>query len=94
MADKKNKYLNIGSVVRYEDNESIQLDNGPLIELVNYLKAHGKQYLEGLSLEEIRERQKLKKDDARYIPRIRFYFFEPHEKAPNFIKKNVSIKLK
>lgn len=88
------KYLNIGAIVENEGKESIQLDNGSLKELVDFLKEHGKKYLMGKSLEEIRNGQKLKRDDPNFIPRIRLYFFDPHEKAPAFIKQNVSIKVK
>jgi len=93
MSDKS-KYLNIGSVVDFEGKEKLQLDNGALAELVEFLKAHGKKYLMDKSLEEIRNGQKQKKDHTDYIPRINLYYFEPSEKAPSFVRWNVAVKVR
>lgn len=91
---EKGKYLNIGQIVTFEGQEKMQLDNGALAELVSFLKEHGKKYLMEKSLEEIRAGQKLKKDDPNYIPRLNLYFFEPNEKAPEFVVKNVAVKVR
>jgi hypothetical protein len=94
MADKEKKYLTIGSVTEFDGKEQIQLDNGSLKEFLDYLRDHGKKYLEAKSLEEIRAGQKLKSDVEGHIPRLRLYFFTPNDKAPKFIKANVAIKLR
>jgi hypothetical protein len=88
------KYLNVGAIVTFEDKEKLQLDNSALAELVGFLKEHGKKYLEGKSIEEIRNGQKQKKDHPDYIPRINLYYFEPSEKAPSFVRWNVAVKVR
>ena len=88
------KYLNVGAIVEFEGKEKLQLDNGALAELVQFLKEHGKKYLTDKSLEEIRTGQKQKKDHPDYIPRINLYYFEPSEKAPSFVRWNVAVKVR
>ena len=91
--EKKKKYLSVGSVLQFanKDGDSkafISLDNGSLKEFVDYLTQFGTKHLKGLSLEEIREKTKEGK-----IPRISLNYFDPSEKSPSFVKKNIALKL-
>ena len=88
MSEKK-KYLNIGSVLQFDEGSPfISLDNSMLKEFVEYLKEFGEKNLKGLTVDEIREKTKSKE-----IPRITINYYNPGEKAPSIIKKNLAIKL-
>ena len=92
MSEQK-KYLAIGSLVENEDRngnayEQISLDNTNLKEFVEYLTGFGKKYLAGKTDDEIKAAMKSKD-----IPRIYLSFYDPSDKAPDFIKKNVVLKL-
>jgi hypothetical protein len=91
MSDKK--YLTVGSVLQFssesgEGNAFISLDLVSLKEFVDFLNKFGETHLKGLSMEQIREGVKNKE-----IPRISLSYYDPNEKAPDFIKKNVVLKL-
>lgn len=83
------KYLTMGSIVEFSGEKSITLDNTALREFVEFLMEHGEKYLQGLSNEEIRAGEK-----AKDIPRLRIYMFDPNEKAPEFVVKNLAVKVR
>jgi hypothetical protein len=90
MSEKTKRYLNLGSVLQFssdgkEDTPFISLDNSVLKEFVEYLQEFGAKHLKGLTVEEIRANKKL--------PRVRINYYNPNEKAPAFVKKNLAIKL-
>lgn len=90
---KKSKYLPIGNVVDFGKGESITLDNVQLKNFLDALKKHGKKHLGDLSEEEIMAAQKIKYGEDGHLPRFQIYRFAPSEKAPEFIKGNLAIKL-
>lgn len=84
------KYLNIGSLVRNKgkdgsEYESIVLDNVNLKAFVELLTAHGSKHLKDLEPSEVMKNKKL--------PRIYVNLYNPNEKAPDFIVKNLAIKI-
>lgn len=91
------KYLTFGSIVEVNTNsgtfQKIQIDNEKLDELLNLLDGHFQKKVSGLSVDEIRQAQKLKWDDPNRLPRIEVSIFDPNEKAPDFIKGNLAIKI-
>jgi len=89
--EKKSMYLAIGAVVQFDGEDAnpfISLDASNLKDFVEYLQTYGAKYLKGLSTDEIRAGVKDKT-----IPRINLNYYSPSEKAPDFIKKNVVLKL-
>lgn len=88
MSDKK--YLSVGSIVEFDDGKAfISIDNLTLRGFMDYVSEHGAKFLKGLTEDEIKEGQK-----SGDIPRIRIYMFEPNDKAPDFIKKNLALKVR
>jgi len=84
-------YRQIGSVIQFDGEDEtpkIQLDSSALKEFVAFLQEFGEKNLKGLSVEEIRAKTKSKE-----LGRLNLYYFNPNEKAPKFIKKNVCIKI-
>lgn len=91
------KYLNIGSLVEFETKngplQKLQIDNEKLDELIALLDGYFQKRVEGLSVDDIRAAQKLKWDDPNQLKRVEIVLFDPNENAPDFIKKNLSIKI-
>lgn len=88
-----NKYLNLGAVMEFNEEGKdnypfISLDSSELKDFVEYLTDFGTKYLKGLDKEQIRKATK-----AKDIPRINISLYRPSEKAPDFIKYNLAIKL-
>ena len=94
MEKKDRKYLSVGSIIsmtskKGEDYKMITLDNLALSDFVELLQEHGKRYLAGKTEDEIKAGQK-----EGTIPRIQVSMFEPGEKAPDLIFKNLAIKVR
>lgn len=89
------KYRQVGQLTESRDGKlQVELDNTGLEMLFKLIKAHADKYgIKSLTVDEIRAAQKLKWDDPNHLPRIKLFVFDPHEKAPDFIKGNISAKV-
>lgn len=96
MSEKK--YLNIGSMVEFQTGsgdviQKIQIDCEQLDALIGLLDNYFEKKVKGLSVDEIRAAQKLKWNDPNQLKRVEIVGFDPSENAPDFIKKNLCIKV-
>jgi hypothetical protein len=81
-----NKYLNVGSILKGKDKkgeeyEYMVFDNFNLKQLVDFLSEFGNTHLKGKDVTD------------KKLPKIRVGMYKPNEKAPDFIVKNLAIKL-
>lgn len=93
------QYLNVGSVLKTNGATKkgdplyeFLLDNNALAQLIELINEHGKEFLGGLTEEQITAGQKLKYADPNRVPRIKMTMMAPQsDNAPDFVKYNVSI---
>ena len=89
------KYKQVAQLLESRDGKlQVELDNSSLEYLFKLIKAHAEKHgIKNMTVDDIRAAQKLKWDDPNHLPRIKLFIFDPGDKAPDFIKGNISAKL-
>ena len=96
------KWLKIGQVCEFDGKngpyEQMTLENENLLTFFQLLKKFGGEKLANLSVDDIRNAQKLNKDDPNHLPRIVISKFEKTSEAyergcPSFIKADLCVKV-
>ena len=101
MSDNK-RWLKVASELTLDGKNGtfrkITFDNLNLKDFIDAVKAHGAEYLKGLSEDDIKAGQKLKYDDPNHIPRLEVMVFEKKDEdyekgCPDVITSDLVMKL-